>query len=70
MGGQLLRAVGRDGNDNMMPLTMAVVDIECKVSWVWLFKLLFEDFGTPQETGWKFMSDQQKVRFCPCLFDS
>ena len=69
MGGQLLCAVGKDGNDNIMPLAMAVVDIECKVSWVWFLKLLFEDFGTPQETGWIFMSDQQKVRFCCCLFN-
>ena len=46
IGGQLLCTVGRDGNDNMMPLAIAVVDIECKVSWVWFLKLLFEDFGT------------------------
>ena len=61
MGGQLLCAVGRDGNDNMFPLAMAIVDVEEKISWKWFLKLLFEDFGHPTETGWVFMFDQQKV---------
>ena len=51
MGGQLLCAVGRDGNDNMFPLAMAIVDIEEKISWKWFLKLLFEDFGHPTKTG-------------------
>ena len=61
MGGQLLCAVARDRNDNMLPLAIGVVDIECKVSWLWFLQLLFEDFGTPDKTSWIFMSDQQKV---------
>lgn len=27
-GGQLLTAKGRDGNDNMFPITLAIVDLE------------------------------------------
>ena len=54
--------VGRDGNENMFPLAIAVVDIEEKVSWKWFINLLFEEFGSPSETGWVFISDQQKVR--------
>ena len=61
MGGQLLCAVGRDGNETMFPLTIAIVDIEEKSSWKWFLQLLFEDFGKPTETGWVFISDKQKV---------
>ena len=61
MGGQLLCVVGRDGNENMFPLTMAIVDIEEKSSWKWFLQLLFEDFGKPTETGWVFISDKKKV---------
>ncbi|KAL0408378.1 UNVERIFIED_CONTAM: hypothetical protein Sradi_1772200 [Sesamum radiatum] len=34
-GGQLLVAVGRDGNDNMFPIAMAVVQVENRDSWGW-----------------------------------
>ena len=61
MGGQLLCAVGHDGNENMFPLAIAIVDIEEKSSWKWFLQLLFEDFGKPTETGWVFISDKQKV---------
>lgn len=61
MGGQLLCAVGHDGNENMFPFAMAIVDIEEKISWKWFLNLLFENFGSPQEIRWIFMSDQQKV---------
>ena len=54
-------AVGRDGNYNIFPLTMVIVDIEEKNSWKWFLELLFEDFGRLAETSWVFMSDQQKV---------
>ncbi|WCJ25162.1 hypothetical protein M5689_007068 [Euphorbia peplus] len=60
MGGQLLSAIARDGNDNMFPLAIAVVDSECKESWSWFLQLLQDDFGTVSETRWVFMSDQQK----------
>ena len=61
MGGQLLYAVGHDGNENMFPLAIAIVDIEEKSSWKWFLQLLLEDFGKPTETGWVFISDKQKV---------
>ncbi|KAL0362188.1 UNVERIFIED_CONTAM: hypothetical protein Scaly_1174000 [Sesamum calycinum] len=34
-GGQLLVAVGRDGNDNMFPIAMAVVQVENRETWSW-----------------------------------
>ena len=68
-GGQLLCAVGRDGNENMFPISIAVVDIECKSSWLWFLGLLFEDFGFIEEIGWVFMSDKQKVHLLVLNFD-
>ncbi|CAH9142766.1 unnamed protein product [Cuscuta epithymum] len=61
MGGQLLCAVARDGNENMFPLAIAYVDSEDKASWTWFLEVMFEDFGRPEETNWVFMSDKQKV---------
>ncbi|KAF2325306.1 hypothetical protein GH714_026317 [Hevea brasiliensis] len=52
--------VGRDGNENMFPLAIGLVDIEEKSSWLWFIKLLLDDFGRPEDCGWVFMSDKQK----------
>ncbi|XP_057249935.1 uncharacterized protein LOC130591056 [Beta vulgaris subsp. vulgaris] len=45
-GGQLLVAVGRDGNNQMFPIAWAVVEVESTSSWT--------------GAGYTFMSDQQK----------
>jgi len=34
-GGELLTTVGRDPNDQMLPLAYVVVEVECKESWSW-----------------------------------
>ena len=34
-GGELLTAIGRDPNDQMLPLAYVVVEVECKDSWSW-----------------------------------
>jgi len=34
-GGQLLAVIGRDANDQMMPIAFAVVEGETKESWAW-----------------------------------
>ena len=44
-GGELLTAVGRDPNDQMLPLAYVVVEVECKDSWTWFLQLLIEDVG-------------------------
>ena len=44
-GGELLTAVGRDPNDQMLPLAYVVVEVECKESWSWFLQLLIEDVG-------------------------
>ncbi|XP_058724923.1 uncharacterized protein LOC131596316 [Vicia villosa] len=57
-GGILLIAVGRDPNDQYLPIAFAVVETESKDTWSWFMKLLIEDIG---EQSWCFISDQQKA---------
>ena len=62
LGGQLMAAVGRDANNQMYPLAMALVESECKDSWGWFLEILTNHIGKPNERGWIFISDRQKVR--------
>ncbi|XP_058746137.1 uncharacterized protein LOC131619011 [Vicia villosa] len=56
-GGIMLIAVGRDPNDQYLPVAFAVVESETKDTWSWFMKLLIEDIG---DGRWCFISDQQK----------
>ncbi|PKI68853.1 hypothetical protein CRG98_010910 [Punica granatum] len=58
--GQLLSAVGRDGNNQMFLIEWAVVEGENEHSWKWFFELLMDDLGIRYGFGWKLISDQQK----------
>ena len=60
-GGILLAAVGRDPNDQYLPLAFATVESENKESWTWFMKLLIDDIGSFERNRWVFISDQQKV---------
>ena len=60
-GGNLLSAVGLDGNNHIYVIAYAVVDIENKDNWKWFLTLLHEDLGDYIQNGWNFMSDMQKV---------
>jgi MULE transposase domain/MuDR family transposase len=59
--GQLMVAVGKDGNENMFPIAYAVVEGETKETWAWFLTLLIEDIESVEEYGWTFISDRQKV---------
>jgi hypothetical protein len=59
--GILLIAVGRDPNDNIYPIAMAVVKAECKDSWCWFLETLVADLGPHGTHGWTFIFDKQKV---------
>ncbi|KAL0308849.1 UNVERIFIED_CONTAM: hypothetical protein Sradi_5827200 [Sesamum radiatum] len=59
-GGQLLVAVGRDGNDNMFPIAMAVVQLENRKNWTWFLGELLDDIGGLGTSIWSFISDRQK----------
>ncbi|KAI5335666.1 hypothetical protein L3X38_025800 [Prunus dulcis] len=58
--GQILTAVGVDGNNGCFPVAYAVVDIESKDSWIWFFNLLIEDLGITNGKAWVVISDKQK----------
>ncbi|XP_078439857.1 uncharacterized protein LOC144710066 [Wolffia australiana] len=58
--GQLLRTVGRDGNNQMFPIAWAVVEGENQASWTWFISLLIRDLGIVDGHGWTIVSDQQK----------
>ncbi|WVZ00382.1 hypothetical protein V8G54_026451 [Vigna mungo] len=61
-GGAMLTAVGRDANDQMLPIAYAIVEVENKATWKWFMELLVEDFGGPSIcASCTFISDQQKV---------
>jgi hypothetical protein len=61
-GGQILAAIGRDPNDQMLPIAFAVVEGDTKDSWTWFLQLLINDLGGPSCCStYTFMSDQQKV---------
>ena len=45
LGGQLLCAVAKDANDDVYPLAVGIVEIECRASWTWFLSLLLEDMS-------------------------
>ena len=60
-GGQLLTAVGIDGNDCIYPIAWAVVEVECKSSWCWFLSTLKNDLNIINTSPFTIMSDKQKV---------
>jgi len=69
-GGVLLSAVAVDGNKGMFPIAFAVVEVECKDSWMFFLSLLGNVLHSVPE--WKdkhvtIMSDMQKVSDCLIL---
>lgn len=47
-------------NDNIFPITMAVVEIECRESWHWFLEELIDDIGQNEMRRYVFISDRQK----------
>ena len=60
-GGQLLSAIANNGNDNIFPVTMVVVEQENKDSWIWFLEQFVDDIGRVEELNLVFISDRQKV---------
>ena len=61
MKGQLLVAVGRDGNNQMFPIAWTIVDKETNESWSWFIENLQADLCIGDGLGWAIVSDMQKV---------
>ena len=59
--GELLVAVGKNGNQQMFPIAWAVIDNESKESWTWFIQNLINDLGLRIGDGITVMSDMQKV---------
>ncbi|KAH1047902.1 hypothetical protein J1N35_038686 [Gossypium stocksii] len=59
---KFLTAVRRNANNQMFPITWAVVEIECTDSWSWFLSLLSTDLGLEDRYGYTIISDQQKTR--------
>nr|CAD1830429.1 unnamed protein product [Ananas comosus var. bracteatus] len=49
-GGQLISAIGRDGNNQMFPIAVAVVEAELKDSWNWFFNKFATSYWTSRGT--------------------
>ena len=47
----MLAAVGRDENENMFSIAMAVVEAENLDSWSWFLKSLIDDIGDGGDMG-------------------
>ncbi|XP_057775377.1 uncharacterized protein LOC130994346 [Salvia miltiorrhiza] len=60
LGGHLLCATGKDGNNGMFPLAWAAVEAENEACWTWFLETLFADLDLGDGSGWTFISDQQK----------
>ncbi|CAL8998781.1 unnamed protein product [Prunus brigantina] len=58
--GQLLTAVGIDANNETWVIAYAVVESECKESWIWFLELLVKDCEIVNQFGFTFISDKQK----------
>ncbi|XP_070043116.1 uncharacterized protein [Nicotiana tomentosiformis] len=58
--GELLVAVGRNGNNQMFPIAWTVVDQETKHSWSWFITYLIADLQLGDGVGLTVMSDMQK----------
>ncbi|WMV13987.1 hypothetical protein MTR67_007372 [Solanum verrucosum] len=62
--GQLLVAMAKYGNNQMLPLAWAVVEYEKKETWTWFIKLLKEDLGLGDGEDLTLITDMQKEKCC------
>ena len=58
-----MTTIGKDGNNQMIPIAYVVVEAETIDSWLWFIDLLLKDLDGITEKKWAFISDQQKVIF-------
>lgn len=58
--GELLVAIGKNGNQQMFPIARAVVDRETKHSWSFFLNCLITDLELGNGVGLTVMSDMQK----------
>ena len=59
--GELLVALGRDGNEQNFPITWACMKSETKLIWVWFLTLLKGELELRDGSQSTFILDLQKV---------
>lgn len=60
--GNIMTAIGRDSNDQMLAIALEIVEGEIKENLIWFMELLIDDIGgTSRWYTYKFIFDQQKV---------
>ncbi|KAK8478543.1 hypothetical protein V6N12_055078 [Hibiscus sabdariffa] len=59
--GEILTAIGRDGNDQIYPIAWAVVEVENRETWSWFLRNIISDLQLGDGDGFTLMTDQQKV---------
>lgn len=62
LGGQLMCAIGRDGNDQMFPVAWAVVEGENNDSWEWFLNEVKDSLGLNDGAGLAIISDEHLVK--------
>ncbi|KAK1411976.1 hypothetical protein QVD17_32873 [Tagetes erecta] len=58
--GQILSAVGIDGNNGIYPLSYAIVEAETTETWTWFLECLGDDLDLVANSNFTFVSDRQK----------
>ncbi|GKA12124.1 multidrug resistance-associated protein 5 [Tanacetum coccineum] len=58
--GEILTAIGRDGDNHIYLVAWAVVNVENKDNWTWFLELLEQDLGSIRGNGLTLMSNQHK----------
>ncbi|KAK1411708.1 hypothetical protein QVD17_38268 [Tagetes erecta] len=58
--GQILTAVGVDGNNGIYPVAFAIVESECTSSWTWFLNNLGDDLDLYANSNFTIVSDRQK----------
>lgn len=53
--------IGRDGNNQILPIAYAMVEAETKDSWEWFLHLLLEDLSAFNQIAYDFIFYQHKV---------
>ena len=66
--GQLLSAVGLDGDNQLLPIVWAIVDKENKNNWRWFLAWLHQELALGDGSHLTIINDMQKVLYFLCYF--
>lgn len=61
MGGQLLAATGKDGNNQMFYMPFVIVEAETKDSWIWFLELLLQDLDSIEKNNGHLYQTSKRV---------